>query len=88
MQKKTQKIFFDFEIIAFTEREYLSSGVNLLTKSLKILDSTKTEFLEVIIFQSDLKIWQKYCHAYLRSVSDTWTCCLSISVLTRGFLII
>ena len=65
MQKKIEKIFFDFEIIAFelvpldtrfTEREYLSSGVNMLTNSLKTLDTTKTEFFERIFFLNDQKI--------------------------------
>ena len=46
MQKKEiENLFFDFEIIAFelvpldtrfTEREYLSSGLNMLTNSLKL----------------------------------------------------
>ena len=40
----------------FTEREYLSSGVNILTNSLKILDTTKTEFFEMIFIQSHQKI--------------------------------
>ena len=47
MQKKNQKIFSDLEIvafelvalnIAFTDREYMSSGVNMLTNSLKVSD--------------------------------------------------
>ena len=42
--------------LAFTEREFLSSGVNMVTNSLKILDNTKTEFFELIFFQSDQKI--------------------------------
>ena len=45
MQKKVKKIFFDIHItaselvdetLAFTEREYLWSCVNMLTNSLKI----------------------------------------------------
>ena len=44
MKKKIQKIFFDFEVVAFelvalnsrfTEREYLSSSVNMLTNNIK-----------------------------------------------------
>ena len=31
----------------------MSSGVNMLTNSLKISDTTKTEFFELISFQSD-----------------------------------
>ena len=93
--KKYRKFFFYLEIIAFelfgldtrfTEREYFSSGVNMLTNIFKISDTTKTEFLERISFQSDQKSWQRYCRADLSSVSDTLTCGLSIIVLTRGFL--
>ena len=69
MQKKIQQIFFDFEIIvfelvalnnlAFTEREYLSSGLNLLTNRLKISETSKNEFLELTFFHSVKKIWLK-----------------------------
>ena len=34
----------------------------MLTNSLKIPDNTKTEFLELILFQIDQKICQKYRH--------------------------
>ena len=71
---------------AFTEREYLSSGVNMLTDNLKILDTTKTQFFDFISFQSDQKTWQKYSCADLSSVYDPLTCWLSLSVLRRGFL--
>ena len=64
VQKKLPKIFFDLEIIAFElvalntrfywER-YLSSGVNILKNSLKNLDTTKIELLELISFQNDKK---------------------------------
>ena len=66
----------------------MSSGVIMLANSLKISDTTKREFLELISFQSDQKIWQKYCRNELGSVSNTLTCWLSISVLARGFLTI
>ena len=61
MQQKTQKIFFDFEIIAFElvvldTRFYwertLWLGVNMLTQSLKISDTTKTGPFKLISFQS------------------------------------
>ena len=39
--------------VAFTKTEHLWSGVNTLTKSLKISDTAKTEFLELIFSQSD-----------------------------------
>ena len=58
----------------------------MLTNSLKISDTTKTEFFVLIFFLNDKKIWQKYFRAYLSSVPDPLTCCLSISVITRGFL--
>ena len=93
MLRKIGKIFFDFEIIAIwiggVRHSLLlreKSGVNMLTNSLKISDTTKTEFSELISFRSDQKIWQKYCGADLSSLSDSLTCWLSISVLTRGFL--
>ena len=94
MQKRIENIFFDFQIIEFElvalntrffEREYLSSGVNMLKKSLKNLYTTKTEFLERIFFQSDKKVWQNYYCADWGSLLDPLTCWLSISVLTRGF---
>ena len=66
----------------------MSLGDNMLTKSLKISDTTKTESFEVISFQSDEKISRKYPHADLSNLSETLTCWLSISVLTRGFLVI
>ena len=78
MQEKIQSIFLDFEIIAFE--------LVPLTNSLKILDTPKTEFFELIFFLNDQKIWQKFCRADLRSVLDAITCWLSTSVLTRGFL--
>ena len=40
----------------FTATEYLLSVVNTLTNSLKIIDTTKTEFLELIFLQSYKKI--------------------------------
>ena len=51
MQKKIQKIFFDSGIYV--------KGANMLRNSLKNTDTTKTEFFEMISFQSDQKIWQK-----------------------------
>ena len=58
----------------------------MLTNSLKISDTTKTEFLEQKFFQIDRKIWQNYCREDFNSVLDLLTCWLSISVLTPGFL--
>ena len=94
MQQKIQKMFFALKIIAFElaalntrfySEKTLSSGVNMLTNSLKISDTTKIKHLELTSFQNDKKIWQKYCRADLSCPSDTWTCWLSIIVLIRGF---
>ena len=60
----------------------------MLTNSLKIIDTTKAEFLELIFFQSVEKRWKEFCRAELSSFPDPLTCWLSISVLTRGFLVI
>ena len=40
----------------FIEKEYLSSGVNILTNSLKILDTRKTDIFELKFSQSDGKV--------------------------------
>ena len=71
--------------LSLREREYLSLGVNILTTNFKISNTTKMEFFDLIFFQSNQKIWQKYCHADFCSVSDPLTCWLSISVLTQDF---
>ena len=42
--------------------------------------------MELKLFQSDQKIWLKHCREDFSSVSDTLTCWLSISVLSKGFL--
>ena len=95
MQKKTQQIFFDFQIIAF---ELLALNtrffwetihfmvVNVLKNSLKISDTTITELFELIFSLNAQKILVKYCREDLSSVSDPLTCSLSRSVLTRCFL--
>ena len=83
MKKKMKNMIFGLEIIAFeyvalkiafTEAEYLSSGLNMLINSLKISDTTKTEFFELISFQIDYKKWQKYSLADLSSLSNPLTC--------------
>ena len=64
----------------------MSSGVNMLTNSLKILDATKTVFFELIFFLNDQKIWQDLSRADLSSVSNPLTCWQSKSVMRQGFL--
>ena len=84
--KKFRKYFLIFrklhlnwlrQKVAFTEREYLPSGVNMITDILKILNATKPGFLELILFQRDQETWQKYCCEDFRGLSHP---------LTRGFL--
>ena len=58
----------------------------MLTNSLKISDTTKTEFIELKFFQSDKKTWQNYYPADLNSVLDPLTCLPVIGLLTGGFL--
>ena len=46
----------------------------MLTDSLKISDTTMREFFDVIFFQRDRIILQKYCRADLSSVLEVLTC--------------
>ena len=64
-KKKIEKIFIYLEIIElelvalntrYYEKEYLSSCVSMLINNLKILDTTKKEFFELIFIPSDQKI--------------------------------
>ena len=57
----------------------MSSGVNMLTNSLKISDTTKTKIFQLTFLQSHRKMWQKYCD------SAPLTSWLFISVLIRDF---
>ena len=93
MKKKIHKIFFDLEIIAF---ELVALNTRLYWERIIVIgcqyvdkpsqDTSKTEFFELISFQSDQKIWQKYCRTDLSSVWDPLTYWLSISVLRRDCL--
>ena len=74
------------QTLAFTEREYLSSDVNILTNSMKISDTTRKELFELIFLHSYQKIWQKCCLEDLSSVLEPSTSWMSKGVLTRGFL--
>ena len=46
----------------------------MLINSLKILDTSEKEFLELIFFQSDQKMSRKYYPTDLSSVSDPLIC--------------
>ena len=91
MQKKLSKYFLIWrelhlnwfrQTLDFTERQYFSWGVNMLTNCLKILDTTELDLFELIYFLNDQKIWQENCRADLSSFSDHLTCYVSKSVLT------
>ena len=58
----------------------------MLRKCLKISDTTKNKFIELLFLKSHHKVWQKNCRVDLSSILDVSTCSLSISVLTQGFL--
>ena len=58
----------------------------MLTNGLRISDTTKTDILELNLFQSDKKIRQKYCRADLSILLGFLPRWLSISVLRPGFL--
>ena len=57
----------------------------MLTNSLKISDTTKTDISELNFFQSDQNIWH-YCRADLSSVLEPLMCWFSIKILTCNFL--
>ena len=42
-------------ILAFTKRQYLSLGLNMLANTLKVSRKTKAEFFDLIFFQGDEK---------------------------------
>ena len=54
-----------FELVALNTHFYLErilvSGVNMLSNSLIISDTSKTEYFELKFFHIEKKIWQNYC---------------------------
>ena len=62
------------QTLAFTERIYLLSGVNMVRESLKVSDTSKKVFMGPILFESDKEISQKHCRGDLTSVSNPLTC--------------
>ena len=53
-------------------REYLSSAVNGLTNSPKILHITQRDFFNLNYIQRDQKIWLRHCRSALNSVSAVY----------------
>ena len=62
------------QTLAFTERIYLLSGVNMVRGSLKVADTSKKVFMRPIFFESDKEISQKDGRGDLTSVSNPLTC--------------
>ena len=75
----------NYTLIGYVKHSLLL-GVDMLSSSLNISETTKKEFLELKFFQIDKKIWQNYCRGDLESVSDDSTCWLSINILIPGLL--
>ena len=65
---------------------YLSSVANVLTNTPKISNFHKRNIFQLILFQSDCKIWNKCSHAGFTSVWHPLTRWLSKEVLKRCFL--
>ena len=92
--KKQEKIFCFWDKwiwivcieLSLLRREYLSSAVNVLTKSLKTLDVTNIDVFQGIYFHSDQWIWQRSCRWDWISVAARLPCCLSRGHLKRDFL--
>ena len=67
-------------------REYLSSAVNVLTKSLQILHITETDYFHLNCLHSDHWIWKRVCRSDLKRSSVSLPCCPTKGPLKRHFL--
>ena len=67
--------------ISLLPREYLPSGVKVLTKGLKVLDTIKTKIHKLKFSQSHGKVWWDYCRPDFSRLCGTLTCWLSYDVL-------
>ena len=74
--------------LSLLRREYLSSAVNELTNSSKILHITKRDFFQLIFLHTDQEIIKTCCHAHFNNFWDCLPCCLSKGVLQEDFLYI
>ena len=72
--------------LSLLRREYLSSAVNRLTNSPKILHITQTDFFNLNCFHSDQWVRQRYCRSDFNSVSVRLPCYLWQGRLTEEFL--
>ena len=85
-------LFWDNDIwigcvsLSLFRREYMSSAVNVLTNSLKILHITKREFFRLNCVQSYQWIWWRCCRSDSNIVWACLPCCLSKGPLKEDFL--
>ena len=95
MQKKDQKFFFIYQIIAFVLRVansqksstgYLSSAVNVLTNTPKASPNTRGDISQTKFHENVEKTCQKCSHGDLASIWDGFKCSLSMCVLKRHYL--
>ena len=95
MQKKIGKMVFCFwdkciwrcfNKFSLLRSDYLSSAVNVLTKSNKILHNTKRDFFKLNCLHSDQAIWWSCCREEFNSVSVYLSFCFSEGPLKEDFL--
>ena len=67
-------------------REYLSSGVNVLTNNLKISDVTNADIFQLNLYRIHLKIGKQWCRADFSSDSNPLTRWLPNGVLKQDLL--
>ena len=72
--------------LSLLRREYLSSAVNVLTKSLETLHITTSDFFQPNYFHNYQWIWWRSCRRDWISVSDRLPSCLWRCLLKRDFL--
>ena len=72
--------------LSLFRRVYLSSTVNVLTSSLKILHVTKRDLFKLNYLHKHRWIWSSCCRWHWNSVSARLPCCLSRDPLKPDFL--
>ena len=70
-------IWIGYLTVSLLPRKYFSSGDNVLRNSLKILNTTKKDFSQLNVSQSDEQRLSNYCRKDFSSVWDPLTCWLS-----------
>ena len=71
--------------LSLIRREYLPSGVNVLTNSLKVLHSTNIDFFQLNYVHNDQWIWQKSRRPRCNTVWARLPCCLWKGPLKKDF---